>query len=112
MLVSPGMIDVLNGTIDDGWGGLIGWMWVVAAISTLGLLLASRAALREPLLLRGDGDDRPALPRDPHRVRHRRDGPRRIRFVTIRRQPTARLAIAFPWNSAPTPLAVKLSSLK
>jgi len=48
MLVSPGMIDVLNGTIDDGWGGLIGWMWVVAGISTLGLLLASRAALREP----------------------------------------------------------------
>jgi len=48
MLVSPGMIDVLNGTIDDGWGGLIGWMWVVAAISTLGLLIASRFALREP----------------------------------------------------------------
>jgi hypothetical protein len=48
MLVSPGMIDVLNGTTDDGWGGLIGWMWVVAGISTLGLLLASRAALREP----------------------------------------------------------------
>jgi hypothetical protein len=48
MLVSPGMIDVLNGTIDDGWGGLIGWMWVAAGISTLGLLLASRAALREP----------------------------------------------------------------
>ncbi len=48
MLVSPGMIDVLNGTIDDGWGGLIGWMWVVAGISTFGLLLASRAALREP----------------------------------------------------------------
>ena len=48
MLVSPGMIDVLNGTIDDGWDGLIGWMWVVAAISTLGLLLASRAALKEP----------------------------------------------------------------
>ncbi len=48
MLVSPGMIDVLNGTIDDGWGGLIGWMWVAAGISTFGLLLASRAALREP----------------------------------------------------------------
>jgi hypothetical protein len=48
MLVSPGMIDVLNGSIDDGWGGLIGWMWVVAAISTIGLLLASWAALREP----------------------------------------------------------------
>lgn len=48
MLVSPGMIDVLNGTIDDGWGGLIGWMWVVAGISTLGLLFASRAALKEP----------------------------------------------------------------
>ncbi len=29
MLVPVGMIDVLTGSIDDGWGGLIGWMWVV-----------------------------------------------------------------------------------
>lgn len=48
MLVPTGMIDVLTGSIDDGWGGLIGWMWVFFAISTLGLLLASRAALKEP----------------------------------------------------------------
>lgn len=48
LLVPTGMIDVLTGSIDDGWGGLIGWMWVFFAISTLGLLLASRAALREP----------------------------------------------------------------
>jgi hypothetical protein len=48
MLVPTGMIDVLTGSVDDGWGGLIGWMWLVAAVSTLGLLLASRAALKEP----------------------------------------------------------------
>ncbi len=35
---------------------------------------AARAA--RAVLLRGDGRDRPALPRDPHRVRHRRRRPR------------------------------------
>ena len=29
-LIPPGMVSVLNGTIDDGYGGLIGWMWIVA----------------------------------------------------------------------------------
>jgi hypothetical protein len=48
MLVPTGMIDVLDGSIDDGWGGLIGWMWVFSAVATLGLLLAARAALKEP----------------------------------------------------------------
>jgi hypothetical protein len=48
MLVPTGMIDVLTGSIDDGWGGLLGWMWVIAAISTLGLLIAAWFALREP----------------------------------------------------------------
>jgi len=48
MLIPVGMIGVLTGSIDDGWGGLIGWMWVGAAVSTLGLLIASRAALKEP----------------------------------------------------------------
>jgi hypothetical protein len=48
LLVPTGMIDVLTGAIDDGWGGLIGWMWLVFAVATLGLLLASRAALKEP----------------------------------------------------------------
>ena len=48
LLVPTGMIDVLTGSIDDGWGGLIGWMWIFFALATLGLLLASRAALKEP----------------------------------------------------------------
>jgi len=48
LLVPTGMISVLTGSIDDGWGGLLGWMWAFFAISTLGLLIASRAALREP----------------------------------------------------------------
>ena len=48
MLIPTGMVQVLNGTIDDGWGGLLGWMWVFFALTTLGLLLASRAALKEP----------------------------------------------------------------
>lgn len=48
MLIPIGMIDVLTGSVDDGWGGLIGWMWVGAAVATLGLLAASWAALKEP----------------------------------------------------------------
>jgi hypothetical protein len=48
MLIPTGMVQVLDGTIDDGWGGLLGWMWVFFAITTLGLLIASRAALKEP----------------------------------------------------------------
>ncbi|MFM8302784.1 MAG: hypothetical protein ACKOA9_00575 [Actinomycetota bacterium] len=48
LVVPVGMLSVLTGSIDDGWGGLLGWMWVVSAISTVGLLLASRAALKEP----------------------------------------------------------------
>ena len=29
-LIPIGMVSVLNGTVDDGYGGLMGWMWVVA----------------------------------------------------------------------------------
>jgi hypothetical protein len=48
LLVPPGMGAVLTGTVDDGWGGLLGWMWVCFALATVGLVLAARAALREP----------------------------------------------------------------
>ena len=34
LLVRPGMIQVLNGTIDDGWGGVLGWFWVACAVTT------------------------------------------------------------------------------
>ena len=47
LLVPTGMVSVLNGSIDDGWEGILGWMWVACAATTLGLALATRAALKE-----------------------------------------------------------------
>ena len=47
LLVPTGMISVLNGSIDDGWGGTLGWFWVACAIATLVLALVTRAALKE-----------------------------------------------------------------
>jgi hypothetical protein len=47
LLVPTGMVSVLNGTIDDGYGGILGWTWVTCAVTTLGLLAVTRAALRE-----------------------------------------------------------------
>jgi hypothetical protein len=47
LLVPTGMAQVLSGSIDDGYGGLIGWMWVLAAVSTIGLVVATWLALRE-----------------------------------------------------------------
>jgi hypothetical protein len=46
-LIPPGMVSVLNGTVDDGYGGLMGWMWVVAAVTTIGLVIATWFALKE-----------------------------------------------------------------
>ena len=48
MLVPTGMINVLNGSINDGYGGLLGAMWVVSAITTIALLWATWRALAEP----------------------------------------------------------------
>ncbi len=47
MLVPVGMVSVLNGTIDDAYGGLLGWFWLASAITTGGLLVVTRLALRE-----------------------------------------------------------------
>jgi hypothetical protein len=47
LLVPTGMISVLNGSIDDGWGGTLGWFWVACAVATLVLALVTRAALKE-----------------------------------------------------------------
>lgn len=47
MLVPVGMVSVLNGTIDDGYGGLLGWFWLACAITTGGLLVVTRLALKE-----------------------------------------------------------------
>jgi hypothetical protein len=48
LLVPPGMVSVLDGSIDDGYGGLLGWTWVVSALTTIVLLLVALRALREP----------------------------------------------------------------
>ena len=47
MLWPTGMVSVLNGTIDDGYNGLLGWFWVASAAMTIVLVAVARAALRE-----------------------------------------------------------------
>ena len=47
LLWPTGMVSVLNGTIDDGYNGLLGWFWVASTVGTLALVVATRAALRE-----------------------------------------------------------------
>ncbi len=47
MLWPTGMVSVLDGTIDDGYNGLLGWFWVASAAMTVLLVAAARAALRE-----------------------------------------------------------------
>jgi ABC-type multidrug transport system fused ATPase/permease subunit len=47
LLVPTGMVSVLDGSIDDGWNGLLGWFWVACAVSTIVLVVVTRAALKE-----------------------------------------------------------------
>jgi hypothetical protein len=47
LLWPTGMGSVLSGTIDDGYNGMLGWFWVACAVTTIGLLAVTRAALRE-----------------------------------------------------------------
>jgi hypothetical protein len=47
LLVPTGMFSVLNGTIDDGYGGLLGWFWVACVLTTAGLITMTRLALKE-----------------------------------------------------------------
>ncbi len=47
MLWPTGMGSVLSGTIDDGYNGLLGWFWVACVVTTAGLVILARAALRE-----------------------------------------------------------------
>jgi hypothetical protein len=47
LLWPVGMVSVLNGSIDDGYGGTFGWFWVACAVTTIVLLGVTRAALRE-----------------------------------------------------------------
>jgi hypothetical protein len=47
LLWPTGMVQVLDGTVDDGWNGLLGWTWMVSAVSTVALLGVTRLVLGE-----------------------------------------------------------------
>ena len=47
LLLPIGMFSVWSGSVDDGWGGMLGWFWGACAISTIVLVFVTRAALRE-----------------------------------------------------------------
>jgi hypothetical protein len=42
-----GMVQVVNGVIDDGYHGVLGWIWIGCAALTIGLVGLTWAALRE-----------------------------------------------------------------
>lgn len=46
-LLPTGMWSVLNGSIDDAYGGMLGWFWVASTITTIVLIFVTRAALKE-----------------------------------------------------------------
>lgn len=46
LLVPTGMISVLSGEIDDGWAGMLGWFWAGCAVTTIGLIYVTVAALK------------------------------------------------------------------
>ena len=47
LLWPVGMGSVITGTIDDGYNGILGWMWILCALFTIVLVGVTRAALRE-----------------------------------------------------------------
>ena len=47
LLLPTGMFSVFSGTVDDGYGGTLGWTWIMCAITTIGLCAVTRAALKE-----------------------------------------------------------------
>ena len=47
MLIPTGMFSVFSGTIDDGWGGQLGWFWAACAITTGVLSVVTLKALQE-----------------------------------------------------------------
>ncbi len=47
LLVPTGMISAINGTINDGYGGLLAWFWIACVVTTIGLVITTRLALKE-----------------------------------------------------------------
>lgn len=46
-LLPTGMWSALNGTIEDGYGGMLGWFWAASSVTTIILIFITRAALKE-----------------------------------------------------------------
>jgi hypothetical protein len=42
-----GVVQIFTGAVDDGYGGLLGWVWLVCAVTTIGLVVLTWFALRE-----------------------------------------------------------------
>jgi hypothetical protein len=42
-----GMFQVLDSTVDDGYNGLLGWIWIACAVLTIGLVTLTWYALKE-----------------------------------------------------------------
>src|SRR4051812_26271930 len=47
LLWPTGMVSVINGSIDDGYGGILGWFWIACVVTTIALCFVTRAALKE-----------------------------------------------------------------
>ena len=47
LLLPVGMAAVWTGSVDDGWNGVLGWFWAACAVTTIALVVVTRAALRE-----------------------------------------------------------------
>ena len=47
MLLPTGMVSVINGSIDDGWNGTLGWFWIACVVATAVLVVVTKAALKE-----------------------------------------------------------------
>jgi hypothetical protein len=47
LLIPPGMVQVIAGSIDDGYGGMLGWFWLACAVTTIGLVWMTSLALKE-----------------------------------------------------------------
>jgi hypothetical protein len=42
-----GMVQVLDGVVSDGYHGILGWIWVTCAVTTIGLVVLTWYALKE-----------------------------------------------------------------
>ena len=47
LLIPTGMFSVFSGSIDDGYGGMLGWFWIACAVTTIALCFVTNAALKE-----------------------------------------------------------------